>query len=472
MTVVAADARRMADDPARYFHGIGYEAQHMPRDEIAALQLSGLQQRFADLRNRLPVLQAMADEQRIGAIGELDEVVPLLFPHTIYKSYPTSLLDGDRYDRLTQWLGRLTTCDLSKADISKCDGIDSWLDALERDTQVRVLHSSGTTGTMTFLPRAQAEYETFFRTQRMNVSEFVDPLNQRDHADEHFDVVWGTYSQGRSGQIATVDFFRDQLAGSADRFHPLIRGRMSADVMYLAARLKAATARGEAANLKINPRLLARRAEIEETRRASKLAWSEMFDTVIGRLAGKRVFIMIQMVAMHEMAEEGLRRNLRRTFDPGSVVHTGGGTKGVKLPCDWEDGVREFVGTPRIGFSYGMTEVNMAAYVCEHGRHHIPPWVVTFLLNPDTGLPLPRVGVQRGRAAFFDLIPQTYWGGFITGDEVTVHWDPCECGRTTVHMDRDVQRFSEKRGGDDKITCAAAEDAHQAALDLLQQYPS
>ena len=101
MTVVAADARRMADDPARYFHGIGYEAQHMPRDEIAALQLSGLQQRFADLRNRLPVLQAMADEQRIGAIGELDEVVPLLFPHTIYKSYPTSLLDGDRYDRLT-----------------------------------------------------------------------------------------------------------------------------------------------------------------------------------------------------------------------------------------------------------------------------------------------------------------------------------------------------------------------------------
>ena len=77
--------------------------------------------------------------------------------------------------------------------------------------------------------------------------------------------------------------------------------------------------------------------------------------------------------------------------------------------------------------------------------------------------------MQRGRAAFFDLIPQTYWGGFITGDEVTVHWEPCECGRTTVHMDRDVQRFSEKQGGDDKITCAAAEDAHQAALDLLQR---
>lgn len=468
MAVTAAEARRMADDPAVYFGGVGYEAQHLPVADLTAMQLLGLQQRFADLRNRIPVLQTLADEQKIEEINRLDDIAPLLFPHTIYKSYPTSLLENNRYDRLTKWLGRLTTCDLSKADVSACDGIDSWLDALERDTEVRVLHSSGTTGTMTFLPRARAEYETFFRTQRMNVSEFIDPQNKADHTDEHFDVVWGTYSRGRSGQIATIDFFRDQLAGSADRFHPLIEGRMSADVMYLAARLKAASARGEVANLRINPRLLERRAEIEETRRASKLALSQMFDDVIVNLAGKRVFIMIQMVAMHEMAVEGLKRNLRHTFDSGSVVHTGGGTKGITLPGDWEDGVKEFVGTPRIGFSYGMTEINMAAYVCEHGRHHIPPWVVTFVLNPDTGETLPREGVQTGRAAFFDLIPQTYWGGFITGDEVTVHWEPCTCGRTTVHMDRNVQRFSERRGGDDKITCAAAEDAHQAALDLLQ----
>jgi hypothetical protein len=468
MAVTAAEARRMADDPAVYFGGVGYEAQHLPVADLTAMQLLGLQQRFADLRNRVPVLQTLADEQKIQEIDRLDDIAPLLFPHTIYKSYPTSLLENNRYDRLTKWLGRLTTCDLSKADVSACDGIDSWLDALERDTEVRVLHSSGTTGTMTFLPRARAEYQTFFRTQRMNVSEFIDPQNKADHTDEHFDVVWGTYSRGRSGQIATIDFFRDQMAGSPDRFHPLIEGRMSADVMYLAARLKAASARGEVANLRINPKLLERRAEIEETRRASKLALSQMFDDVIVKLAGKRVFIMIQMVAMHEMAVEGLKRNLRHTFNPGSVVHTGGGTKGITLPHDWEEGVKEFVGTPRIGFSYGMTEINMAAYVCEYGRHHIPPWVVTFVLNPDTGAPLPREGTQTGRAAFFDLIPQTYWGGFITGDEVTVHWDPCTCGRTTVHMDRNVQRFSEKRGGDDKITCAAAEDAHQAALDLLQ----
>jgi hypothetical protein len=369
---------------------------------------------------------------------------------------------------MTKWLSKLTTSDLSHVNLSGCEGIDDWLDALDRDTEVRVLHSSGTTGSMTFLPRARAEYETFFRTQRMTVSEFIDPANTRDHRDEHFDVIWGTYSRGRSGQIASVGFFRDQLAGSAERFHPVVEGRVSADVMYLAAKLKAASARGELANLKISPHLLARRDEIEATRVAATAGMGRLFDDVVEKLRGKRVFIMIQMVAMHEMAVEGLKRGIHGAFARDSVIHTGGGTKGVQLPEDWEAGVRDFAGVSRIGFNYGMTELNMACYVCEHDRYHLPPWVILYVLDPQTGAAQPREGSQTGRAAFFDLIPQTYWGGFISGDEVQADWRPCPCGRTTPHIARRVQRFTEKRGGDDKITCAAAEEAHQEAMDLLR----
>jgi hypothetical protein len=458
----------MGDDPAGYFRGVGRAAHHMPAADLAAMQLSSIQQRFTAIRNRLPVLQTLADEQKIDEINGVDEVAPLLFPHTVYKSYPASLLEKNRFDRLTKWLGRLTTCDLSRVDVSACDGIDSWLDVLDRDTPLRVSHSSGTTGTMTFLPRARAEYEAFFRTQRMGVFEFIDPENDADHTDEFFDVVWPTYTDGRSGLLRSVEFFRDYLAGTAERFHPLIEGRVSADIMYLAARLRVASARGELANLKINPKLLERRAEIEATQRAAKLGMSRMFDDIVLKLAGKRVFIVGLMAAMHEMAVEGLKRNLRHIFAPGSVIQTGGGAKGVELPSNWEDGVRQFTGVPRIAFNYGMTELNMAAYVCERGRYHIPPWVVLFLLHPDTGAPLPREGVQTGRAAFFDIIPQTYWGGFVSGDEIGVDWGPCQCGRTTVHIDKHIERYSEKRGGDDKITCAATEEAHQSALDLLQ----
>src|SRR6266702_463258 len=199
----------MANDPAGYFGGVGYAAQHVPPTDLLALQLSALGQRFEALRNQIAVLTTLADEQDIREIESLSDVVPLLFPHTMYKSYPVSLLENERFDHMTRWLGRLTTVDLAQVDVTECDGIDSWLDAIERDARVRVLHSSGTTGTMTFLPRTESEYETFFRTQRMNVSEFVDPQNEYEHADEYFDVIWGTYSRGRTGQIATVDFFRD-----------------------------------------------------------------------------------------------------------------------------------------------------------------------------------------------------------------------------------------------------------------------
>jgi hypothetical protein len=164
---VTDNAIHMADDPAGYFGGVGYEAHHLPVAELAQLQRSALGQRFAALRDRIAVLRTLADEQKVGEFESLNDAVPLLFPHTMYKSYPASLLEKDRYDQLTSWLGRLTTCDLSTANVSACDGIDSWLDTLDRETDVRVLHSSGTTGTMTFLPRHRTEYETFFRTQRM-----------------------------------------------------------------------------------------------------------------------------------------------------------------------------------------------------------------------------------------------------------------------------------------------------------------
>ena len=91
------------------------------------------------------------------------------------------------------------------------------------------------------------------------------------------------------------------------------------------------------------------------------------------------------------------------------------------------------------------------------------------MLDPDSGQPKPRSGVQVGRAAYFDLVPDSYWGGFVTGDEVTAHWDVCACRRTTPHIDAKIVRYSEKRSGDDKITCAAAADAHGAALDFLSE---
>ena len=47
----------------------------------------------------------------------VEDAARLLFPHTVYKSYPPALLEKNRFDRMTQWLGRLTTVDLSGDDV-------------------------------------------------------------------------------------------------------------------------------------------------------------------------------------------------------------------------------------------------------------------------------------------------------------------------------------------------------------------
>jgi hypothetical protein len=114
-----------------------------------------------------------------------------------------------------------------------------------------------------------------------------------------------------------------------------------------------------------------------------------------------------------------------------------------------------------------MTEQNFYLVTCEHERLHIPPWVTVLLLDPDSGQPLPREGVQTGRASFFDLSQDGTWGGIVSGDRITVGYSPCPCGRTTLYMDKKIQRFSEITGDDDKLTCAATPSAQAEALELL-----
>jgi hypothetical protein len=460
---IDAEAMRMANDPPRYFDHSGRAAHQLARADAEAMQIAALRQRFADLRDRLPVLRSVADEQQIAEIGSLEEGASLLFPHTVYKSYPASLLEKNRFDRMTQWLGRLTTIDLSGAEVGGCDGIDAWLAALEDGAGLSVTHSSGTSGTMSFLPRTSDGHRILSDVFGMTSRDFNE-LDPNDHAP--WQCFYLGFRGGRSHAGRAAGWAFDNFARTADHFHPLYDVDMSSDVMFVAARVRLAQAHGELDRLEISPSLRARQARFEEIQKTTAEALEQTFEKLVS-MQGERVYIGGMSGALTDLAVKGLDRGVRNLFGPGCVVQCGGGAKGGKLRDDWENLALEFTGARRIGQYYGMTEVTMITSQCGEGRYHVPPWVVTYVLDPDTGRPRPREGVQTGRAGFFDLVPQTYWGGFATGDEITVDWSPCRCGRTTVHIHSDVQRFSEKRGGDDKITCAAADDAHAAAIDFL-----
>mgnify|MGYP003577817527 CR=1 FL=1 len=59
-------------------------------------------------------------------------------------------------------------------------------------------------------------------------------------------------------------------------------------------------------------------------------------------------------------------------------------------------------------------------------------------------------------------------GGFTGGDEVRVSGDrACACGPRGPYIHPEVSRYSEKQGGDDKITCLRTADAVEDMLDHM-----
>jgi len=115
-----------------------------------------------------------------------------------------------------------------------------------------------------------------------------------------------------------------------------------------------------------------------------------------------------------------------------------------------------------------MSEMVGVCPMCDAGYYHIPPFYVPFLLDPESGAPLPREGTVTGRFAFFDLLAQTNWGGIISGDKVTLDWDAhCSCGRKGPRVHANIERYSAEVTGEDKVTCAATVDNTDAALKQL-----
>jgi hypothetical protein len=465
---IATDAQRFADGPAEYFGHSWYAMQHVPADELATLQLAALRQRFAELRDAIPTLTRLADEAGIDTLDDVNDVVPLLFSHSVYKSYPSALIIRNRFADLTRWLDRLTTIDLSGVDVSGCEGIDSWLDTLEEQTQLRTIHTSGTAGTMSFVPRSTHEWDRMGQAFRCGLFQYSDPLGAGGrHDGEWFDLIWPLWRSGRSAITYFPRMALPYLLGSEERLHTLRPGRMSSDAAYLAGRVRAAAARGELDQLEISPALAARRQEFEREQREMTESIPRFLGEMIETIKGRRIWMMATWNVLYTIAKAGLDAGLEKVFAPDSLVTTGGGAKGQVVPDDWEEMVQRFIGVDHVQHMYVMSEITAVNKACEHGRYHFEPWIIPFVLDPDDGTPFPREGEHTGRMAVFDLIAATHWGGFVSGDEVTLSFEPCQCGRSTAHLGRRVERYSEKRGGDDKITCLAAEDAHRAALEFL-----
>lgn len=65
-------------------------------EEILPLQLEAAQEVLERTLPHVPLLARRVEEGRIDAIERIEDVVPLLFSHTVYKSYPQTFLTKGR----------------------------------------------------------------------------------------------------------------------------------------------------------------------------------------------------------------------------------------------------------------------------------------------------------------------------------------------------------------------------------------
>lgn len=139
------------------------------------LQRIAMGMRFKEHYESIEMLRTLADCLGVTELKEFNDVVPLFFAHTAFKSYPASLLDGKRIDLMTRWLNKLTSYDLSTVDVSDCNSIDEWIECLDEQTPLETITSSGTTGTISLIPKSKkgALYNMF--TSVKHVTQFIQP---------------------------------------------------------------------------------------------------------------------------------------------------------------------------------------------------------------------------------------------------------------------------------------------------------
>ena len=468
--MASRDVETFMYDPMRFFDRSITKMHEIPRDELELLQREAMARRFADHRQSIEMVRTLADRLGIKEVREFDDVVPLFFAHTAFKSYPAALLDRKRFDLMTKWLDKQTSYDLSRVDTTGCDSIDEWIDRLDQQTPLEAITSSGTTGTISIIPKDKAGANYNMELWKMFLFQRFGKEPTPDELDPVVDVIWPNYKKGKLGHLRMAAMLERSFTGSdPSRFHALYSEEVSADLMFLASKLRRAASRGELDRVQIDPKLLARKAEFEamEARRPAEMA--AFFEHCTSALRGKRVFMTGAYHLMYELAAEGLERGVKNVFAKDSAILTGGGLKGFVLPDNYMAVIQEFLGVDRIQEGYGMSEISAFHWACDEKHYHVQPWVIPFLLDPDTSQPLPREGVVTGRAAFYDFLNNSHWGGIISGDEITIDWDDrCRCGLASVHIHHEIMRYSEKQGvEDDRISCSATEEVKSEALRFM-----
>ena len=436
--------------------GEGYD---LSWDEIHQAQVAALDERLQERIDRIKLVGLRARDVGVTRIASLDDVVPLLLPHTAYKSYPESFLVGGKWDRLTKWLGTVSAYPTDNVDLSEVREIDDWVAACEKAGHF-VSCSSGTTGKSAMLVASRKDLD-FAGEDAVAAVQWGSDIREGDKRTPAgaASAVAHTPRNAAVGQKMMAAFVDPEAPRFQSGLPPVTVGSLTKMIVLRKAIAEGTAKPGEIADYE---------AESAMRQKALDEAQVGAIDDIIAK-RGERLYITGMWGALYPFAEAVRARGYgAKDFHPENAVYLGGGLKRARLPADYREFVYEtFNLQPRFIYQmYGMQELNSSMPRCqEGGRYHVPPWVVVLPLDKQGDALVGDVGTGQveGRAAFFDLSLDGRWGGVISGDHVHVDFTPCACGAKSPSIRDDVYRYSDIEG-DDKIGCAGTVDAYVRGL--------
>jgi hypothetical protein len=429
----------------------------LAHDDVRQAQIAAMNERLQERIGKIKLVGFRAKEADLTEIRDFADIVPLLLPHTAYKSYLESYLIEQKWDRLAKWLGTVSTYPVDNANFDGVADIDDWIERLAIAGH-HVNCSSGTTGKAAMLVASDADLRW---TRKDYVGAFAWATGVPIVRDRRIFRLAPTAVGPRLTSVGE-GIYEAFGKPSVEPFTFPVPAITVGSITKMIA-LRRAMVDGTA-----KPRDI---AEYEATSAARQKA----VDAAVGLCADALIaareekFLINSMWApLYKIAEEVRNRGYSgKDFNPENCVGLAGGLKGATLPDNYREYVYETFNTSaeRNFQCYGMQEMSSHMPRCpKGGRYHIAPWLVCLPLNKDGDeLVAMDKGEVEGRAAFFDLSLDGRWGGVISGDRIQVDFGPCACGAHSPSIRDDIVRYKDLEG-DDKISCAGTVDAYVRGL--------
>lgn len=426
----------------------------IPYSELRQTQIEAMNERFQERKGTLKLLSHRAQEAGITEVRSIEDMVPLLFPHTAYKSYPEGWLMQEKWDRMTKWLGTISSHPIQQIDLQGIADIDDWIARLQAAGHF-ISCSSGTTGKSAMLIASQKDMD-WSKIDTVNVFSWGSGVKPaQDRLIVGCAPVASVPKNITIGEAQKAAFANPEWGRINYPVPPITVGSLTKMVVMRKAIAEGTALPGDIADFEKTSKERAEAVDAAVGITAQRLVENRDKKLMISGLWGGLYAVA---KAVRELGYSA------KDFNPDNCIYVGGGLKRAQLPPDYQQFVHETFNIPegRHFQNYSMQELNSGMPKCrEGGRYHVPPWIVPFILNKDGDALLPHdgKGEVEGRAAFFDLSLDGRWGGVITGDKISLDYSPCACGAKGPSIRDNIARYADLEG-DDKIGCAGTVDAY------------